>query len=310
MSMRPLVSAIIPTYNNAALVVEAVESALAQTYAPLEVIVVDDGSTDDTVERLACYGSRLRLIRQVNRGPAVARNAGIRAARGEVIAFLDSDDIWFPQKVERSIVPMLADPGIGVVYTDFCVHDLASGRRYQLPCYRRGGWMARDLFRECRGVSTSALMVRRACLERVGLFDEDLFRAQDWDLILRLAEQCRFHFVPEVLVERRLHGGSLSVRHADKYARYNLMVIEKARARRPDLYRQLYREALARAYCRFGLAHYQDFRVEAARREFLRSLQFRLNAPSLNYLVRSFLPPALIRRLRQWRLRTQFGQTG
>jgi len=305
MSRRPLVTAVIPTYNNADLVTDAVDSVLAQTWEAIELIVVDDGSTDDTPRRLAGYGSQIRVIRQENLGPPAARNAGIRAGRGEFVAFLDSDDVWWPRKIELSVEPMLDDPNIGVVYTDFQILELATGRRYQVPSYRRGGWMARELFCECRGVSTSSLVVRRACFDKVGLFDEDLFRAQDWDMIVRLAEQFRYHFVPDVLLERRLHEASLSVRHADKYAPYNVMVIEKAAVRRPDLYSRLKRDALARAHYRFGMGHYQSFRMREARREFLMSLGLRLNEASLNYFVRTFLPVRCIACLRGLRLRRQ-----
>ena len=94
MAADPLVSAIIPTYNNASLVQEAVESVLKQTYTPVECIVVDDGSTDDTLHRLEKFGSKITIVRQAHQGPAVARNAGIRLAHGDYIAFLDSDDLW------------------------------------------------------------------------------------------------------------------------------------------------------------------------------------------------------------------------
>ena len=98
-----IVSAIIPTYNRAHLVTEAIDSVLAQTYPHIEVIVVDDGSTDDTMARLAPYGSRIRVIRQENAGPAAARNKGIAASSGGLVAFLDSDDLWLPAKIERQV---------------------------------------------------------------------------------------------------------------------------------------------------------------------------------------------------------------
>src|SRR6267143_7088888 len=103
MNDKILVSAIIPTYNREAVVTHAVESILNQTYSHIEVIVVDDGSTDGTQERLLKYGSRITVIAQKNAGPAAARNRGIRASRGQLIAFLDSDDLWLPNKLERQI---------------------------------------------------------------------------------------------------------------------------------------------------------------------------------------------------------------
>lgn len=294
----PLVSVIIPAWNNAPMAVEAVESALAQTYSRVEVVVVDDGSNDDTPQRLAAFGSRITLIRQAHKGPAVARNAGIRASHGEFVGFLDSDDLWMPEKVERCLPPLLADPDTGVVFTAVRIHETDSGRRYILPQYEHDGWMARELFLECRGVNTSTLLVRRKHLEQVGLFDEDFFRAQDWDLMVRLAEICRYARVPDVLTERRLHPRNLSVTHRDLYAKYNLMVLQKAVARRPDLYQELEAEALSRAHFRFGMLHYADFRMSEARAEFRRSLKYRWKWNVFGYLARTVLPVSVVRKLR------------
>jgi glycosyltransferase involved in cell wall biosynthesis len=298
---EPLVSVVIPTHNNAALVVEAVESVLAQTWRNVETIVVDDGSTDGTGARLARFGSRILLIRQQHRGPAVARNAGLRAARGELIGFLDSDDLWMPEKLARCAPAFAGESEVGVVYTALRIHELDTGLEYLLPQYTMSGWMARDLFVECKGVNTSTLVVRRAALDKVGRFDEELFRAQDWDLMIRLAEQFKYAHVPEVLTERRLHRGSLSVTHRNLYAEYNLRVIRKAAMRRPDLYARLEPEAMARAHFRFGMSHYGEYEMAAARREFRRSLRRRWNWRAFNYLLRAHLPVAVVRRLRRLR---------
>jgi len=300
-----LVSAVIPTYNCADLVCDAVESALGQTWPQCEVIVVDDGSTDDTLSRLARFGNAISLVAQDHRGPAAARNAGIRASRGDLVAFLDADDIWLPEKVSRSVEALDRRPEAGVVFTAVRVCEVETGLRYVLPQYVRDGWMARDLFLECRGVNTSTLVVRRAALERVGLFDESLFRAQDWDLMLRLAEEYPYVRVPEVLTERRIHSRSLSATHAHLYKEYNLRVIEKALARRPELYGALRRRALSLAYLRFGLAHYREFRLREARREFVRALTWRWNMTALDYLLRTFLPAGLIRTMRRAKIARQ-----
>ena len=302
MALDRWVSAVIPTHNNADMVTEAVESVLAQTYPEREVIVVDDGSTDDTTSRLSRFGEKVTVIRQEHKGPAVARNAGIRAARGEWVAFLDSDDLWLPEKLNRCVEVLREHPAVGVVYTALRIHEMDTGRRYVLPQYTLSGKMARELFVECRGVNTSTLVVRRSCLERIGGFDEELFRAQDWDLMIRLAEEFEYARVPEILTERRLHARSLSVTHADLYAEYNLRVIRKAVARRPDLYADLEREALCRARFRFGMAHYRGFRMAEARREFKKSLSHRWNGKALDYLLRACLPAGLVKGLRKFRL--------
>ena len=302
MADGPLVSVIIPTYNNAALVSDAIESVLAQTYRNREIVVVDDGSTDDTASRLERFGAKINLIRREHGGPAVARNAGIRASRGELVGFLDSDDVWRPEKLELSVPALLAGSEIGVVYTALRIHEMDTGRSYLLRQYTMSGRMARELFIECRGVNTSTLLVRRSSLEAVGHFDEDLFRAQDWDMMIRLAEQFEYAHVQEVLTERRLHAGSLSVTHAHLYAEYNLRVIRKALARRPDLYADLEDDALAHAHFRFGMGHYRGYRMGEARREFGRSLSHRWRAKTLNYLLRACLPGAIVRPLRKIRL--------
>src|SRR5437773_3781756 len=116
MLMNVTVSVVIPTYNYARYLPEAIDSALAQTHAPLEVIVVDDGSTDDTPRVLAVYGDRIRVIRQANRGPGAARNTGIAAARGEYVGFLDADDVWLPRKLELQMARFEADQGLGLVH--------------------------------------------------------------------------------------------------------------------------------------------------------------------------------------------------
>jgi len=302
MSDAPLISAVIPTYNSASFAEEAVESVLAQTWPAVEVIVVDDGSTDDTAARLARFAERVNLVRQEHRGPAVARNTGLRVAKGEFVAFLDADDLWMPEKLERSIAPLQADSSVGVVYTGVLMHDTESGRKYPLRQYTLNGWIAKNLFMECRGVNTSTLVVRRDAVDRVGGFDEEYFRAQDWDIMVRLAEHVKYAHVPEMLSERRLHPASLSVARRDLYAKYNLLVIRKAVARRPDLYAPLEAEALARAHFRFGMAHYADFAMMKARTEFKKSLGLRWKWRTADYLMRTRLPVSLIRHLRQRRL--------
>src|SRR5687768_10535344 len=121
--MSTLVSAIIPVHNYARLVGRAIESVLAQSYQPVECIVVDDGSTDDTPRVLARYGDRIRVIRKEKQGPAIARNVGIRAARGEYIALLDSDDYWRSEKLSRQVAVLAGDPALGAVGCDNALVD-------------------------------------------------------------------------------------------------------------------------------------------------------------------------------------------
>lgn len=302
MSERPLVSAIIPTYNNSRLVVEAVESVLAQTYKPVEIIVVDDGSTDDTVERLLAYEKRITLIPRQHGGPAVARNAGVRASKGPVVAFLDSDDMWKPSKLERCVPVLVQNADVGVVYTGVRVLDLTTQQEQYAPCYDINGMIWREMFLECRGVNLSAITTWRRCLDEIGLFDEELFRAQDWDLFVRLAERYAYRFVPDVLTVRRVHAKGLSVARRDLYRDYNLKVIHKAAQRRPDLYAPLLNASLSRAHFRFGMHSYAQFDMRHARRDFLKSLRLKPNLKALNYFLRALLPVWLVRKLRKMKL--------
>jgi glycosyltransferase involved in cell wall biosynthesis len=303
----PLVSVVIPAYNNGELVREAVASVLAQTYSPVEVIVVDDGSEDGALDKLATFSDRARLVRQEHKGPAVARNVGIRASRGEVVAFLDSDDLWMPEKLAKSLVPLLSGAG-EVVYTDVRVRDLVTGAEQYSPCYRIEGSIAQDLFVECRGVSLSTLITWRRCLDAINLFDEAFFRAQDWDLFLRLAERYTWSFVPEVLTIRRAHARSLGVARRDLYREYNLKVIETALKRRPDLYAPLRAKALGLAYFRFGMLNYEGFDMALARRDLWTSFHTKPGLTSMNYILRTLLPVGLVARLRRRKLARQEAQ--
>ncbi|MEA2239237.1 MAG: hypothetical protein QOC81_3961 [Thermoanaerobaculia bacterium] len=202
------VSVIIPTYNYGRFLREAVDSALAQTYTPVEVIVVDDGSTDDTPQILAEYGERIRVIRQNNRGVGAARNRGIAAASGEYLAFLDSDDIWRPQALEREIARFDDDPGLGLVHCGAEVFG-PDGKTISVSLDGMEGWVAADLLRLDREVIAApgcGIMVPKRIAEEIGGYDERLQPSEDWDFCYRIAVRYRVACVREVLVRYRLHG--------------------------------------------------------------------------------------------------------
>ncbi len=177
------VSVVIPTYNSGPLVVEAVESVLAQTRPAAEIIVVDDGSTDDTADRLARFGPRIRYIRQANARVAAARNTGLRAATGDAVGFLDADDAWHPEKLARQAAALEADPGLGVLAT----RVFAWPGSYPDPGPERGTVVAlpTDAMLPANPITTSSVLVRREVLDRAGEFDRNLFGPEDYDLWLR-----------------------------------------------------------------------------------------------------------------------------
>lgn len=189
----PRVSVIIPAFNRQWCVADAVESALAQTFADLEIIAVDDGSSDATPEVLKKFGDRIRLIRQENRGVSAARNTGIRAARGRWIAFLDSDDRWHPEKLERQLLAM-EKYGVGICFTrsmntgNEVLHDIefvSSARREPEIFYVEDA--VDSVCLSPRHPMIQTMVVEKSLLEQVGFFDESFHAAEDAELIFRLS---------------------------------------------------------------------------------------------------------------------------
>lgn len=208
----PRVSVIIPTYNRAALVQEAAASVLAQTYRDFEFLVVDDGSTDGTLEALAAFGGTIRVLsRPVRGGVSAARNTGIAAAQGEWLAFLDSDDLWLPEKLERQMAFMEARPQLFLSQTEETW--VRRGVRVNPPLTHRkeGGRIFLRSLERCL-VSPSAVMLHRRLLDDHGGFDEALPAAEDFDLWLRLSWRYEVGLIPEPLIIKR--GG-----HADQLSR-------------------------------------------------------------------------------------------
>ncbi len=223
------ISVIIPTYNYGRFLSEAVDSALVQSYPALEIIVVDDGSTDDTPRIVSAYGDRICTIRQDNQGVGAARNAGMAAARGEYIAFLDSDDIWKPEKLEREIALFEADPGLGLVHCGAESFDNA-GKTLSILMSGMEGWVAPELLRLDREVITapgSATLVPKRVADEIGGFDPRLQPSEDWDFCYRIAVRYRVGFVPEVLVRYRLHGKGIHL-NIPKMENGMLMALGKA----------------------------------------------------------------------------------
>ena len=208
---KPLVSVVIPAYNRAWCLAEAVDSVLAQEFRGFELIVVDDGSADNTPQLLERYGDAVRVLRRENRGVSAARNAGIAAARGGLIAFLDSDDLWLPGKLSRQVEFFTSHPEALICQTEEVW--VRNGRRVN-PGKRhrkRGGMIFEPSLDLCL-VSPSAVMVRQGLFERVGIFDESLPACEDYDLWLRVSCRIPVHLIETALIVKR--GG-----HADQLSR-------------------------------------------------------------------------------------------
>jgi glycosyltransferase involved in cell wall biosynthesis len=143
--MIPTVTVIIPTYNYGRFVADAIASVLAQTYAVFEIVVVDDGSTDETEEVVKTFGERVRYIKQQNAGVSAARNAGIEVSSGDLIAFLDADDTWLPEKIEKQVAKFAEDAEIGLVHCGMREFDDHTGETIELHLDGDEGWVAEDI---------------------------------------------------------------------------------------------------------------------------------------------------------------------
>ncbi len=205
-----LVSIIIPVYNRAQSIRRAIQSILAQTYSNFEIIVIDDGSTDDLLSVLAEF-PLVRLFRQSNQGVSSARNVGIKAAKGEWVAFLDSDDEWLPTKLAQQAKWIESHPDERVVHTD----ELWIRNGVRVNPRKRHKKHGGDIFEYCLplcAMSPSSIMIHQDVFKAVGLFDEQLPACEDYDLWLRICSQYSVHFIDAALIKK--YGG-----HEDQLSR-------------------------------------------------------------------------------------------
>jgi glycosyltransferase involved in cell wall biosynthesis len=221
---KPLVSVVIPVYNGERYLAECLESVKKQTWPSIETIVVDDGSTDRSVE-IASKDARVRLIRQSNRDVSAARNAGIQASQGEFVAFLDYDDLWLPEKVERQMGCFAQNPGTDVVFTDVIKFDDDGRTRHPQDrrrwASRLNGPRAFQSLAKKNPILPSAVMAKKGSLLRAGLFDERFKTCGDYEMWLRMAGRgMRFVYLDHPLTRYRVHsantGRKIEVMHDDR----------------------------------------------------------------------------------------------
>ena len=273
-----LVSVVIATYNMGRYLPRAVQSVLTQSYPNIEVLIVDDGSTDDTpaIVRQWDADTRVRVTRQANAGQARARNQGVAASRGRFVAFLDADDEWLPNKLERQMPLFAARPGLGVVYSDFERMDADGGplpKGDPVPMYR--GWVSGALLIN-NFVSFQTAVVRRECLERHGAFDQTLGMGIDYDLWLRLSAHYQFDFIAEPTVRYRIWSGQMSKNYRKRYESA-IRIMQRFLERNPGVVgHSVARRAWAHTYTGRGDSTlWQERDRVAAFRDYLRALSFR-----------------------------------
>jgi glycosyltransferase involved in cell wall biosynthesis len=278
----PAVSVVVPTFNRARLLPEALDSIFAQTCRPLEVLVVDDGSTDDTESVLQPYVARhgVRVLRQSNGGPSAARNRGMEAARGEYVAFLDSDDLWLPVKLAVQIPALDARPEAVMSYSNFLEFDPDTGS--VRTHYRRREVRSGDLYRTlvCKKLHCAppTVVVRRTTALRIGGFDEMLRLSEDRDFHIRMAREGAVLGTTEPLAIVRQHGVAHpkdpAVRLSSEAMRAaQERVLEKVLASDPSLAR-LRPRLRAIYHFGWGTGHLSRRESALARREFMRSIQY------------------------------------
>jgi len=208
---KGLVTVVIPNYNYGAFLREAIDSVLAQTYDNIEVVVVDDGSSDVSRTVIESYSGRIRPIFQQNKGVSAARNAGAAIGSGEFLAFLDADDVWLPDKVEKQMKVFEGNEKIGLVHVGFVEIDL-KGERGKTFIEGKAGRVAEDMLKFEGPVilaGGSGFVLRKSIFDAVGGFDERLSTSADWDIAFQSAYRCEVGFVPEPLLKYRMHGSNM-----------------------------------------------------------------------------------------------------
>lgn len=262
------ISVIIPTYNRAAYIADAIRSVQAQTYSDVEIIVADDGSTDQTAEVVAGFGERVKYFSLPHRGqPAATRNGGLHVAKGEFVAFLDSDDLYLPHKLALQLAAFERYPEVGVVYsnghlfrddprqpTGYILDGLPTPSGDVFPDLLRGNFL-----------STPIVLVRRACIEAVGVFDErpDFFAVEDYDLWLRIAAQFPMVYIPGDVAAVRRHQQNIS-RDVAILRQRVLWVLAKTETLHPQLVSQhagACHEGYARNHGAVALAQLQQKQI-------------------------------------------------
>ena len=275
----PAVSIIIPTYNRADLISKSINSVLNQTFKDFEIVIVDDGSTDDTENIIEGFNdSRIKYIKnEKNIGAAAARNIGIKAARGKYIAFQDSDDEWLPEKLEKQVKVLITCQENNVVYTGFW--RIKDNKKIYVPLSRvkqKEGSIYKELLKG-NFISTQTILLKKECFEKAGMFDENLPRFQDWDLVLRLAKYYNFKFIDEPLALCYFTSKSIST---DSNALLKAFKIIKEKH-----FKDLNNKLLAKHYFRIGNSLCLDKKFRLGRSYFVKSVRLDL----LNFSLMAFL---------------------
>ncbi len=300
--MKGLVSVIVPVYNRGNLVSETIDSILSQTYKNFEIILINDGSSDDSLSILAAYERRfpekIRVIDQKNQGQIIARNNGIKVARGQYIAFLDSDDLWKKDKLERQLP--LFQQGVGLVYTGTeIINEKGETVRLEPADEALVGDIYGQLLVKNR-MTGGTVVVTAEALEKVGVFSQDFKAAENWDLWLRICKEYSADVVADPLIEYRVHSNNMSS-DGQLMLDAKMKIIEKhcdLKSSDP-LISRFSKLAYADYFYRVGLDHFANERYLKASKAFIKTMQHSFTyMDARERLLRSLAGPYINRMLR------------
>ncbi|NIS18110.1 MAG: glycosyltransferase [Aliifodinibius sp.] len=299
----PEVSVIIPAYNSSQYILEALDSVFEQSFKDFEVIVIDDGSTDNTKKKIDDYPHQIRYFHQENGGPAKARNLGIRKSEGKYIAFLDADDVWLSTKLEKQVAAFKKDPELGMVITENSLFD--EGGIYRTTVGKGNYLMRGDLVTNIflkSGVVTPTVMVRREVFDKVGLFEESLRIAEDDNMWIRIASSYPITLVDEPLAKIRDHQ-LRTMRINQNYIIYTRasveMLLNKYDSHLAGKIKKLVPRKFYQGNFAIGYRYFEREEYSRARQAFREALRYdKWHIKPYTYIIMTMVPKKIIRFIR------------
>ena len=299
----PTVSIIVPTLNDIEYISKALESIFVQSFKDYEIIIVDGGSTDGTLEVLKQYEGKITFFRQKGKGVSQAKNEAIGRAKGEYITFLDADDLWYPEKLKVQIYFLNAHPEYGFCSSDvdfFNEEGIIINGAISREKNPRSGLVFDDLF--CNNfISSATIFLRRNCFDKAGLFNESIFFAEDTDMWLRIAKYFQLGYIPRILAKYRVHAQARTQQFDKHYASLE-RIYEKLIKDDPQYFskrKSLIRRAYYNLYRRWAYRYFEVKEYQLAREIYIRALK---HQPSSficwKYILATFLPKKMIDSLR------------
>jgi glycosyltransferase involved in cell wall biosynthesis len=288
--MNPKVSVVIPAYNTENFIAHTIQSVLDQTYQDFEIIAVDDGSSDRTLEFLRGFAPRVKVLTKANGGPASARNLAIKNSAGEYIAFLDSDDLWVPDKLEVQTAFLEKHPHVGLVFSEASMFSEENGQR---NIQSKIGFTANPTFSFLllgNYIPNSTVVIRRACVNQVGLLNESLIGTEDHEYWMRIARSFPIAGIPRPLVYYRIREGSLlgDGRNIDKGLDLTLAAIREVEKLFPKMWQECRMERdllIARLHIRAGFAWRRRGDWVNCLRKYIAALSYSIKPRVFRWLV-------------------------